>query len=46
MENLCGLKAGAWTTSKRGVIFQSFALFPWFTALGNVEFALKTVRIR
>ena len=24
-----------------GVIFQSFALFPWFTALGNVEFALK-----
>ena len=24
-----------------GVIFQSFALFPWFTARGNVEFALK-----
>ncbi|MEM1040976.1 MAG: ATP-binding cassette domain-containing protein, partial [Pseudomonadota bacterium] len=24
-----------------GVIFQSFALFPWFTARGNVKFALK-----
>jgi NitT/TauT family transport system ATP-binding protein len=24
-----------------GVIFQQFALFPWFSALGNVEFALK-----
>ncbi|MDW3225069.1 MAG: ABC transporter ATP-binding protein [Paracoccaceae bacterium] len=24
-----------------GVIFQNFALFPWFSALGNVEFALK-----
>lgn len=24
-----------------GVIFQQYALFPWFTALGNVAFALK-----
>ena len=24
-----------------GVIFQNFALFPWFTAKGNVNFALK-----
>ncbi|MEO1308233.1 MAG: ABC transporter ATP-binding protein [Pseudomonadota bacterium] len=24
-----------------GVIFQNFALFPWFTARGNIEFALK-----
>ena len=24
-----------------GVVFQQYALFPWFTALGNVEFALK-----
>lgn len=24
-----------------GVIFQNFALFPWFTARGNVNFALK-----
>ena len=24
-----------------GVIFQNFALFPWFTARGNVEFALR-----
>ena len=24
-----------------GVIFQQYALFPWFSALGNVEFALK-----
>ena len=27
------------------VIFQNFALFPWFTARGNVEFALKRFRI-
>lgn len=26
---------------ERGVVFQSYALFPWFTARGNVEFALK-----
>jgi NitT/TauT family transport system ATP-binding protein len=24
-----------------GVVFQQYALFPWFTAIGNVEFALK-----
>lgn len=24
-----------------GVVFQQYALFPWFTALGNVEFSLK-----
>jgi NitT/TauT family transport system ATP-binding protein len=24
-----------------GVVFQQYALFPWFTALGNIEFALK-----
>ncbi|MEZ5639181.1 MAG: ABC transporter ATP-binding protein [Burkholderiaceae bacterium] len=24
-----------------GVMFQQYALFPWFTAIGNVEFALK-----
>ena len=24
-----------------GVVFQQYALFPWFTAAGNVEFALK-----
>jgi NitT/TauT family transport system ATP-binding protein len=24
-----------------GVIFQQYALFPWFTALANIEFALK-----
>jgi NitT/TauT family transport system ATP-binding protein len=24
-----------------GVVFQQYALFPWFTARGNVEFALK-----
>lgn len=26
---------------KVGVVFQQYALFPWFTALGNVKFALK-----
>jgi NitT/TauT family transport system ATP-binding protein len=24
-----------------GVMFQQYALFPWFTAIGNIEFALK-----
>jgi NitT/TauT family transport system ATP-binding protein len=28
-----------------GVIFQSFALFPWFTAIGNIKFALKRLRL-
>jgi NitT/TauT family transport system ATP-binding protein len=28
-----------------GVTFQSFALFPWFTALANVEFPLKRFRL-
>ena len=28
-------------SAKVGVIFQQYALFPWFTAIGNVKFALK-----
>ncbi|WP_343504122.1 ABC transporter ATP-binding protein [Alloyangia pacifica] len=28
-------------SDKVGVIFQQYALFPWFTALGNVRFALR-----
>jgi len=28
-----------------GVIFQQYALFPWFTALGNVRFGLKQLRL-
>jgi len=28
-----------------GVVFQQYALFPWFTALGNVEFALKRLNL-
>jgi NitT/TauT family transport system ATP-binding protein len=28
-----------------GVIFQQYALFPWFTAAGNVKFALKRFRL-
>ncbi len=28
-----------------GVVFQQYALFPWFTAIGNVEFALKRLRL-
>ena len=29
-----------------GVIFQQYALFPWFTALGNVRFGLKRFGLR
>ncbi len=28
-----------------GVVFQQYALFPWFTALGNIEFALKRLKL-
>lgn len=28
-----------------GVVFQQYALFPWFTALGNVMFALKRFKL-
>ncbi|MCV6595555.1 MAG: ABC transporter ATP-binding protein [Mangrovicoccus sp.] len=28
-----------------GVIFQQYALFPWFTALGNVRFGLKQFKL-
>jgi NitT/TauT family transport system ATP-binding protein len=27
----------------RGIVFQQYALFPWRTALGNVEFALEAI---
>jgi nitrate transport ATP-binding subunits C and D len=27
----------------RGIIFQNYALMPWLTALGNVEYAVQTV---
>ncbi|MFE3558884.1 ABC transporter ATP-binding protein [Streptomyces sp. NPDC059193] len=30
---------------ERGVVFQHYALFPWRTARGNVEFALKRLRL-
>ena len=26
---------------RRGVVFQSISLFPWMTAMGNVEYGLK-----
>jgi NitT/TauT family transport system ATP-binding protein len=28
-----------------GTVFQNFALFPWFTAVGNVEFSLKQFKL-
>lgn len=28
-----------------GVVFQQYALFPWFTALGNVKFALQRFKL-
>ena len=28
-----------------GVVFLQYALFPWFTAIGNVEFALKRLKL-
>src|SRR4051812_5407911 len=30
----------------RGVVFQSYTLFPWLTARQNVEFALKEAGLR
>lgn len=32
-------------TSSVGIVFQNFALFPWFSALGNVEFPLKQLSL-
>ncbi len=29
-----------------GVVFQQYALFPWFTAIGNVKFALKRFKLK
>jgi NitT/TauT family transport system ATP-binding protein len=30
----------------RGIVFQQYALFPWRTALGNVQFGLEGLRLR
>lgn len=38
---LCDGKEVKGTGPERGVVFQQYALFPWLTVKGNVEFALK-----
>lgn len=38
---ICDGKEVRGTGPERGVVFQQYALFPWLTVLGNVEFALK-----
>ncbi len=30
---------------ERGVVFQQYGLFPWFSAAGNIEFALKRFKL-
>ncbi len=30
---------------RRGVVFQEYSLFPWLTAIGNVEFGLKMLGV-
>jgi NitT/TauT family transport system ATP-binding protein len=38
---LCDGREITGTGTERGVIFQEYALFPWLTVRGNVEFGLK-----
>lgn len=43
---LCDGKEITDTGTERGVVFQQYALFPWLTVKGNVEFALNLQGIK
>nr|WP_309099008.1 ABC transporter ATP-binding protein [Fredinandcohnia onubensis] len=42
----CDNKEITGTGTERGVVFQQYALFPWLTVKGNVEFGLKLQGIK
>src|SRR5699024_1536832 len=42
----CDEKEITGTGTERGVVFQEYALFPWLTVIGNVQFGLKLQGIK
>ncbi len=40
-----GIPLGSITNPRIGVVFQSFALFPWLTVFENVELGLKSLKL-